>query len=125
MTPRTSGRNRVRIIAGKSVTLRLARGLGPLPLPLAASIPMLALGGHQKVALAVSNGIQAVLGPHVGDLDDVATLDRFQKHQGQLCELYGARPRCIVRDLHPDYATTRWAGQQSLPTIAVQHHHAF
>lgn len=114
----------VRIIAGRPVTLRLARGLGPLPLPLAVSTPMLALGGHQKVALAVSNGMQAVLGPHVGDLDDVATLDRFLAQESHLCNLYGAPPAVLVRDMHPDYATTRWAAQQPLPTIAVQHHHA-
>jgi hydrogenase maturation protein HypF len=29
-----------------------------------------------------------------------------------------------VHDLHPDYASTRWAQQSGLPRVAVQHHHA-
>jgi hydrogenase maturation protein HypF len=30
----------------------------------------------------------------------------------------------LVHDLHPDYFTTRWAAEQSIATLAVQHHHA-
>ncbi len=62
----------VRVIAGQAATIRLARGLAPLPLPLQTR-PMLALGGHQKAAIAISNGYQSVLGPHVGDLETEAT----------------------------------------------------
>jgi hydrogenase maturation protein HypF len=57
----------VRVIAGRPTTVRLARGLAPLPLALDSDLPILALGGHQKAAIALSSGVQAVLGPHVGE----------------------------------------------------------
>jgi hydrogenase maturation protein HypF len=117
----------VRVIADRLVTIRAGRGLAPIPLEVTASPKnpqVLAVGGQQKVAVALFNGCQAVLGPHVGDLDELATRDRFTKHAQDLCQLYGAKPRLIVHDAHPDYFTTRWAAEQGLPTLAVQHHHA-
>jgi hydrogenase maturation protein HypF len=116
----------VRMIAGHSVTIRAARGLAPLRLDLFERIPrqVLAVGGQQKVAIALHNGCQAVLGPHIGDLDDLLTRQRFVSHVHEFCELYRAKPELIVHDLHPDYFTTRWAEESGLPTLAVQHHHA-
>jgi len=113
----------VRVVTGKRVSVRLARGLAPLPLEL-ASRPLLALGGHQKAAIALSNGFQAVLGPHIGDLDTEPTRDRYLDHIKSMCRLYDMTPRALVCDQHPDYFTTRWATEQSIPAIAVQHHHA-
>ncbi|MFO0003044.1 MAG: Sua5/YciO/YrdC/YwlC family protein, partial [bacterium] len=60
----------VRLIAGQPATIRLARGLAPWPLEVTAASEWLALGGHQKSTIALSNGSQAVLGGHVGDLED-------------------------------------------------------
>lgn len=118
----------VRIIAGRSVTIRAARGLAPLPLEFAigrqASPQILAVGGQQKVALALHNGCQAVLGPHLGDLDELFTRERFTAHVEDMQKLYLARPQLVVHDAHPDYFTSAWAAAQGLPTLAVQHHHA-
>lgn len=114
----------VRVIAGRSVTIRCARGLAPLPLTVALARSILALGGHQKGAIALSNGRQSVLGPHVGDLDSVATQERLVREVQSFIELYGAAPDLVVHDLHPAYFTTRWAQEQHLPRLAVQHHHA-
>jgi hydrogenase maturation protein HypF len=114
----------VRIIAGRAVTIRCARGLAPLPLALDAAVPVLALGGHQKGAVAVSNGLQCVLGPHVGDLDGVETQMRFVQHVKDFVELYGAPPELVVHDLHPTYFTTHRAHEQPVRRLAVQHHHA-
>ncbi len=105
-------------------TIRAGRGIAPLPLSISTPHSILAVGGHQKSAVAISNGKQAVLGPHIGDLDSLATRERFVEQVKSLTDLYGSRPEFIVHDLHPDYFTTRWADEQQLPTIAVQHHHA-
>ena len=48
----------VRVIAGRRVTIRLARGLAPLSLDLPAMPPTIALGGFLKAAVAWSNGTQ-------------------------------------------------------------------
>lgn len=114
----------VHVIAGEPGTIRLARGLAPLPLPVHITKQLCALGGQQKVAFALSNGTLTILGPHLGEMDSIATQQRFQEQYQSLCQLYDCQPSHLVHDLHPDYFTTRWADAQKLPTIAVQHHHA-
>jgi hydrogenase maturation protein HypF len=145
----------VRIIANRAVTIRLARGLAPLTLPIPcppnrlATLPhIIALGGHQKTAIAIFNGAQGLLGPHIGDLDTEATRGRFVESVDSLCQLYQLRPTLYVHDRHPDYFTTRWAesivakqpatpdatpnatpnatdnANPTLRSLAVQHHHA-
>ena len=114
----------VRIIAGKAVTIRAARGIAPLRLPLQTRHVILAVGGEQKVACAFSNGRQVVLGPHLGDMSSLEVRRRFVEYTKSLQQLYGAEPSVIAHDLHPDYFTTRWAADQGLRTFGVQHHHA-
>ncbi len=114
----------VRVICDREVTIRAGRGIAPLPLPLDCSQPMLAVGGHQKVAVAICDGSQAVLGPDLGDLDSLESREAFQRHVDQLYRFYQTTPQLIAHDAHPDYFTTRWAKAQQVPTIAVQHHHA-
>lgn len=113
----------VRVIAGKTATIRLARGLAPLPLSF-LSRPMLAVGGQQKVAAAWSNGVQSALGPHLGDMDSVGTRERFAAHIVDLKQLFDFKPETIVHDAHPDYFTSHWAIEQSAKRIPVYHHHA-
>lgn len=114
----------VRIIAGRPVTLRLARGMAPLPLELPSGVSAAALGGHQKVAIAISNGVQAVLGPHIGDLAGTKMRERFTEQVQQTLQLYGATAPRWIHDLHPDYFTTHFAQDQKGGRGVVQHHHA-
>lgn len=119
----------VRIIAGRQVTMRCARGLAPLRLrplllPGKSTIPVLAVGGHQKAAIAISNGSQAVLGPFIGDLEGVSLQARFVEQCRRLVDLYGTEPELIASDLHPGYFTTRWAHESGKRRCGVQHHHA-
>lgn len=114
----------VRIIAGEVATIRAARGIAPVRLGIQTQHSILAVGGDQKVALALSNGRQAVLGPHIGEMSGLAARQRFAEQVIALQTLYGTRPTLIAHDLHPDYFTTRWATDQGLRTIGVQHHHA-
>lgn len=112
----------VRIIAGRPVTLRLARGLAPLALDLPAGAPVLALGGHQKSAAAWCNGAQCVLGAYLGDLESLAARERFIAQLDGIRQLYRFAPQACAHDLHPDYFTTRWAAESGLRTSGVQHH---
>lgn len=107
--------------------LRLGRGLAPLVLPpLATSRPIIALGGEQKSAIALSNGVQAILGPHIGELTQHATCTRWHEQLAALAVLYGVSlaEALVVHDAHPDYFTTQWATQQAAQRHSVQHHHA-
>ncbi|MBL8822340.1 MAG: carbamoyltransferase HypF [Planctomycetia bacterium] len=114
----------VRCMANRMSVIRLGRGLAPHTLPVNITLPLVALGGHQKVAMALCNREQSILGPHIGDMDTVAGQSRFVEQYRQLCQLYHCEPGHLVHDLHPDYFTTRWAEQQATPRLAVQHHHA-
>lgn len=119
----------VRVIAGRPMTLRMARGFAPLALPewpwkRSGPTSVLATGGHLKNAFALDNGEQAVLGPHIGDLDCEQTRQRFVQQVEQFSRQFGAKPEFIVHDLHPGYFTTEWAKGLGLRSRAVQHHHA-
>jgi hydrogenase maturation protein HypF len=114
----------VRIIAGRRVTIRLARGLAPLPLDLPTMPPTLAVGGYLKNAAAWSSGAQAVLGPHIGDHETLASRVRYLAQLEDWQRLYRFRAERFVHDLHPDYYSTRWAQSRRKPMLAVQHHHA-
>jgi hydrogenase maturation protein HypF len=114
----------VRAIAGRRVTIRLARGFAPLSLELPAMPPMLAVGAYLKGAAAWSNGSQSVLGPHIGDQQSLPARQRFLDHLDDMQRLYRFRPELLVHDMHPEYFSTQWAQKQGINTLAVQHHHA-
>jgi hydrogenase maturation protein HypF len=114
----------VRVIAGRRVAIRLARGLAPLPLDLPAMPLTIAVGGYLKAAAAWSNGAQAVLGPHIGDQESLAARERFLAHLTDWLRLYRFDPVQLVHDMHPEYFSTQWSEKQSLQQLAVQHHHA-
>jgi hydrogenase maturation protein HypF len=114
----------VRVIAGRRVTIRLARGLAPLVLELPTMPPVIAVGGFLKAAAAWSNGHQSVLGPHIGDLRSLATRQRLLDHLDDMQRLYRFRAKLLVHDMHPEYFSTQWAQKQGIKTLAVQHHHA-
>jgi hydrogenase maturation protein HypF len=116
----------VRVIAGRRVSIRLGRGLAPLPLNLLSLRPTVAVGGFLKAATAWTNGSQAVLGPHIGDQQGVASRQRFVDHVADIHQLYRFRCEQLVHDMHPEYFSTQWAQSQTgaARTLAVQHHHA-
>ena len=114
----------VRVIAKRVVSFRLARGLAPMVLNGPSDEPIIAVGGQQKVSLALNNGSQAVLGPHIGDMNTIAARERLVNQSEELEKLYGMRDFSFVGDSHPDYFTTAWMESQSRRFIQVQHHHA-
>ncbi len=115
----------VRMVDGRPMLLRRARGYAPLPVVtgLPAS-PVLAVGAHQKNTIALSAGGQAILSPHVGDLDTELALGAFDRTIGGLSAAYALDPVAVACDAHPDYASTRRARRLGRPAIAVQHHYA-
>jgi hydrogenase maturation protein HypF len=119
----------VRIVAGRELVLRRARGYAPFPVLVESPLaPMLALGAHQKNTVAVSVGRQVFLSQHIGDLETPQANDAFRKVAADLQRLYEVKPTLVTCDLHPDYASTRFAGsfaeRAGLKTVRVQHHYA-
>ncbi|MER3416787.1 MAG: carbamoyltransferase HypF [Gemmataceae bacterium] len=117
----------VRVMAGQPVVLRLARGYAPLPLyslEVEGTEGILACGGHQKAAVALTSASQAVLLQHIGDLDHPDTRLVYRETIRDALALFGGTVQRTVCDLHPDYYSTRWAKEQSCPVWTVQHHQA-
>ncbi len=113
----------VRQIAGREVILRCARGYAPLSLADSSiTVPRLAVGGHQKNAIAVATGGQVVLGPHIGDLDQAQTRTGFMRMVEGLTALCDVYPEIVACDDHPDYFTTRFAHGLGPKVCRVPHH---
>jgi hydrogenase maturation protein HypF len=108
-------------------TIRRSRGRVPRPaeLPLASSRPLLACGADLKSTFCLAVGERAWVSQHIGDLGTVGALRRYRETVAHLSSLIGIEPDLIAHDLHPDYASTRFAtGWEGVERIAVQHHHA-
>jgi hydrogenase maturation protein HypF len=117
------------VLDGAPRLLRRARGFAPLPVLLSAAVPpILAAGAHMKNAIGLSRGAQVFLSQHIGDLDALEAQQAFERVAVDLLRLYEVEPVAFAHDLHPGYASTRWAraAAQRLGAVAipVQHHHA-
>ncbi len=106
--------------------IRRSRGYapGPLPLPVSATAPIVAVGAELKSTFCVARGSGAFLSPHLGDLVSEAAYVAFRSDLALYLEMLGVEPAAIACDLHPEYLSTKWAREQGLPLVEVQHHHA-
>ncbi len=109
--------------------LRRARGYAPLPIHLGWPLPtILAVGGHLKNTVAINRGADVILSPHIGDLDNLLSVEVHRQAVADLTGFFDVVPDRIACDMHPDYASTRLAEQLAatwnVPLIRVQHHHA-
>ncbi|WP_267383726.1 carbamoyltransferase HypF [Cyanobacterium sp. uoEpiScrs1] len=128
----------VRVMAGREVVLRRARGYTPCPIILKSenktqnteiehsppSISILATGGQLKNTVAILRGNQVFMSQHIGDLSKYKTLSTFYQEIDSLKRLYDLKPRVIACDAHPDYLSSQFARSQDLPVVKVQHHYA-
>jgi hydrogenase maturation protein HypF len=117
------------LVDGAPQLIRRARGFVPLAVPLPFdSPPLLAVGGHLKNVFALARGRFAYQSQHLGDLENLTSLDFFREALQHLMHTFEIEPEAVVHDLHPGYLSTsfakEWAAERNLPLIAVQHHHA-
>lgn len=108
--------------------LRRARGRvpGTIPLPpgFEAAPQVLALGGQMKGAICLIKNGQALLGHHLGDLDDALCADEFTKAVADYSALFDHRPALVAVDAHPGYRATQAGHAMGLPVAEVWHHQA-
>jgi hydrogenase maturation protein HypF len=115
----------VRVILGRELVLRRARGYAPLPITVNEDLPpTLAVGAHLKNSIAVARGHHVFLSQHLGDLETAPALAAFERTVKDLGRLMDIQPVMAAHDAHPDYASTREARRAGLPTVCVQHHYA-
>lgn len=118
-----------RVVSGRVAPVRRSRGYVPAPLALPVSSPsMVAVGGEIKATAAVATGKRAWLTQHIGDVENLETLQMLERSIEILADLQRIAPEIVVSDAHPGYLSRRWAANyavtRDIEHLAVQHHHA-
>ena len=122
----------LRVIDGEPRVLRRARGCAPTPIAMPRgfeSAPrVLAYGGELKNTFCLLRDGQAMLSPHVGDLEDAATRTDHRRALHDLQAFFAFETELRACDAHPDYVSTQLAhddaARAGAPAIEVLHHHA-
>lgn len=116
----------IRPVGRHNILMRRARGYVPSPVPLPFKGPnVLALGGDIKNAICITNGSNAYLSQHIGDLANIETHSHFEDVIEHLCNLLKVEPEVIACDMHRDYYSTQYANRRiSEQLYSIQHHHA-
>jgi hydrogenase maturation protein HypF len=116
----------IQVFEGREYPLRRSRGYAPDPVPLSMPLAeVLACGGELKNTLCLTKDHYAILSQHIGDLENLETMEFFKETLHHLQGFFRVNPRAVAHDLHPNYLSTRFAVQESgLPPIGIQHHHA-
>jgi hydrogenase maturation protein HypF len=133
----------VRVMMGRELVLRRARGYAPLPIALnvpsfefgvssskspVAGQPetrnpkpesILAVGAHLKNTVALSVGPQVFLSQHIGDLETDEAFEAFRRVIADFERLYEATPSVIAADLHPDYLSTKFARELGRDALSI------
>ncbi len=109
--------------------LRRSRGYAPYPLELPFQArSVLACGPELKNTFCITRGKHAFLSQHIGDMENLETLEHFQSSIQVYERLFRLQPEALAYDLHPAYLSTRYAHEraktENLPAIGIQHHHA-
>ncbi|TDC90452.1 carbamoyltransferase HypF [Actinomadura sp. 7K507] len=114
----------VRAFRGRPLPVRRSRGYAPEPVPIARGRPVLACGAELKNTFCLTRDGRAFVSHHVGDLENYETLRAFEEGVDHFRRLFDITPELLAHDPHPEYLSTKYALDQELPLIAVQHHHA-
>ncbi|MGC8837341.1 MAG: Sua5/YciO/YrdC/YwlC family protein, partial [Anaerolineae bacterium] len=110
--------------------VRRARGYAPYPIKVPFRMrQVLACGAELKNTFCLTRDEYAFVSQHIGDLENLETLEHFQRTVRLYEHLFRIRPEAVAYDLHPDYLATRYAQERlaadgRLEAVPVQHHHA-
>ncbi|MDT3427374.1 hydrogenase maturation protein HypF [Paenibacillus forsythiae] len=122
----------------REYVIRRSRGYVPYPVDLTAAVPsaegephksghlpILALGGELKNTFCLVKDRKAFVSHHIGDLDNLETLDSLIGGAEHFQQMFAAKAGVLAYDMHPGYRSSQYASeQQNVVKIPVQHHHA-
>ena len=116
----------VRTFEGEVRVVRRSRGFAPQPVRLAFDMaPALGAGGELKNTFCLTKQSYAILSQHIGDLENLETLEFFHETLAHMKRFYRIEPEVVGYDLHPGYLSTRAALEMpGVRKVGVQHHHA-
>ena len=122
----------VRVIDDQPQMIRRSKGYVPVPLYIdsapSGKTMIFAAGSQLKNSFALTKGPFTYISQFFGDMDTVENQQLYENNVSRLSELFRVRPKAVVCDMHPLYYTTvfaeKYAAENGLPLIKVQHHHA-
>jgi hydrogenase maturation protein HypF len=111
------------------VFIRRARGYTPEPIQLNDEGPdVLGCGADIKSTFTITKGSYVIISQHIGDMENLETLNFFEETLNNLKQVYRANPVAIAYDLHPNYLSTQWAlnhgSRFTVHGYGIQHHYA-
>jgi hydrogenase maturation protein HypF len=78
-----------------------------------------------KNAFCLAREADAFLGQHIGDLENLETLEHYEAMIAWYERLFRVTPEVVGYDLHPEYLATKYALRlPQAEKVAIQHHHA-
>ncbi len=110
--------------------IRRSRGYAPDPIPLTFDArQVLGCGAEEKNTFCITRDRYAFLSQHIGDMENLETLDHYQNTIELYRRLFRLSPHILAHDMHPGYLSTKFALEQagkesSTVLVPVQHHHA-
>ncbi len=118
-----------RIMCGRELVLRRARGYAPLPITIRSSRhdpqpAILSLGAHLKNTVGLKIGDNVFLSQHLGDLETEQAFAAFRRAAADLPRLYDVTVDIVACDMHPEYLSTKCATEFPAKKVSVQHHWA-
>lgn len=124
------------VFRDKECLIRRSRGYVPFPVDISSVIKtsgyakdripyVLACGGELKNTFCLTKGSKAFLSHHIGDLENIETLQSFETGIEHFKRIFTVVPEAVAFDKHPDYLSTKYAGNlPEIIKIPIQHHHA-
>jgi hydrogenase maturation protein HypF len=113
---------------GTGQLLRRARSYAPHPIRLPFKTrQVLGCGAEDKNTFCLTKDNYAFVSQHIGDMENMETLEHFDKTISLYKRLFHIEPEIVAHDLHPDYLATRYAQESAaagMKLVPVQHHHA-
>jgi hydrogenase maturation protein HypF len=113
------------VVHGEPRILRRSRSYAPSPIQLKLNTEGIFAAGAELVnCFAIGKGSQVILSQHIGDLQNMETLEFYTESVERHERLFRFKPELAVMDMHPDYLSSRYVQKMDVPKISVQHHHA-
>lgn len=113
---------------GAGQLVRRARSYAPYPIRLPFKTrQVLGCGAEEKNTFCLTKDNYAFVSQHIGDMENMETLEHFDSTISLYKRLFLMEPELIAHDLHPDYLATKYAhelGESGMKLVPVQHHHA-
>mgnify|MGYP001773004802 CR=1 FL=1 len=109
--------------------IRRSRGYAPEPIFVEFEFkkPTLGFGADLKNTFALAKDSYVILSHHIGDLDNLETIESYKKSIDYYLNTFKFKPEVVVCDLHPLYFSKKiayeFAKTHALKLIELQHHY--